>query len=313
MNKNINIAYMLKTVTIVLYTSFIVTAVSAQTEPAFSQYMFNMNAINPAYAGSRGALGLTYFGRSQWSGISGAPITNSLTLDGATRDGKFGFGTQLYNDQIGIFKTNGANFMAATRVKISDNGILSGGIQLGLMNQRKNVTDVKDVYENNDPSLIQNETITDPTLGLGIFYNTDKFYLGASVPNVLKSSDFNTAGNYKELNYHLFVTSGYVFDINEQVKLKPSAMMRVVRGAPIEFDFNTNVWLKEVLGLGVSYRTGDAVVGIAELQLSKQLRIGYAYDYTTSALKNIAGSTNEVMFRFEFGNETKNIKSTRYF
>jgi len=313
MNKNINIAYLLKTVTIVLFTSFIISSVSAQTDPMYSQYMFNMTAVNPAYAGSRGGIGVNYFGRSQWTGIPGAPVTHSLTVDGATADGRFGFGAQLYNDQIGVFKTNGANFMAATRVRVSDNGILSGGIQVGLMNQRKNYTDVVNVYENNDPSFQQNANKTDPTLGLGLFYNTDKFYLGASVPNILKTSDFNTAGNYKELNYHLFVTSGYVFDINDNVKLRPSTMIKVVRGAPIEFDFNTNVWLKEVLGLGVSYRTGDAIVGMAELQLTKQLRIGYAYDHITSSLKNIAGSTNEVMFRFEFGNESKNIKSTRYF
>ena len=242
MNKNINIAFLLKTVTIVLFTSFIISSVSAQTDPMYSQYMFNMTAINPAYAGSRGGIAVNYFGRSQWTGIPGAPVTHSLTVDGSTANGRFGFGAQLYNDQIGVFKTNGANLMASTRVRVSDNGILSGGLQLGLMNQHKNFTDVVNVYENNDPSFQQNANKTDPTLGLGLFYNTDKFYLGASVPNILKTSDFNTAGNYKELNYHLFVTSGYVFDINDQVKLKPSAMMRVVRGAPIEFDFNTNVW-----------------------------------------------------------------------
>lgn len=293
--------------------TFIVSKVAAQKDPMFSQYMFNMTSINPAYAGNRGALNLNYFGRTQWTGIPGAPKTNTLSLDGATIGGRFGLGVQMYNDNIGVYKTNGANFMASTNVKVSENGVLSGGIQFGLMNQRINYTDVVNVYDKNDPFFQQNFNTTDPTLGLGVFYNTDKFYAGASLPNILKSSNFNKEANFKENNLHLFITAGYVFDINEDVKLKPSTLMKIVRGAPIEFDFNTNVWLKNMVGLGVSYRTGDAIVGMAELQLNRQLRIGYAYDYTTSQLRNYAGSTHEVMFRYEFGKESKNIKSTRYF
>ena len=313
MNKLKNINNLIKTGAVVLFTCFIVSSVSAQTEPMYSQYMFNMSSINPAYVGSRGAMNLNYFGRNQWSGISGAPKTNLLSLDGATIGGRFGLGVQLYNDQIGVYKTNGANFMASTRVKVSDKGILSGGIQFGLMNQRIDRTDVVNVYDKSGTAFQTNKSSVDPTLGLGIFYNTDKFYAGASVPNLLKSTNFNLDQNHLESNFHLFVTAGYVFDVNEDVKFKPSTMIKVVRGAPVEFDFNTNVWLKDIVGLGVSYRTNDAVVGMAELQLNKQLRVGYAYDYTTSALRTFAGSTNEVMFRFEFGKESKNIKSTRYF
>lgn len=313
MIKKYNIVHMSKIFSFILLTSFVCSSAFSQSEPMYSQYMYNMAAINPAYAGNRGATNLNYFGRSQWSGIPGAPKTHSLSLDGATINGKFGLGVQLYNDQIGVFKTNGANLMASTRVRVSETGVLSGGIQVGLMNQRKNFTDVANIYDKNDPMFMANQNSTDPTIGLGIFYNTDKFYAGVSVPNLLKSTNFNTAGNNKEKNYHLFLTTGYVFDISESVKLKPSTLVKIVRGAPIELDFNANVWLRDIIGLGVSYRTGDALIGMAEFQLSKQLRIGYAYDYTISDLRTIAGSTNEVMFRFEFGKETKNIKSTRYF
>ena len=313
MIKKYNIVHMSKVFSLMLFASFAFSSAFSQSEPMYSQYMYNMAAINPAYAGNRGATNLNYFGRSQWSGIPGAPKTHSLSLDGTTLNGNFGLGVQLYNDQIGVFKTNGAHLMASTRVRVSDNGVLSGGIQVGLMNQRKNFTDVANIYDKNDPMFMANQNITDATFGLGLFYNTDKFYAGASIPNILNSTYFNTQGNNKETNYHLFITTGYVFDINESVKLKPSALMKVVRGAPFEFDINANVWLKEIIGLGLSYRTGDALVGMAELQLSKQLRIGYAYDYTISDLRTIAGSTNEIMFRLEFGKETKNIKSTRYF
>lgn len=294
-----------------IFTS--VNSLKAQSEPMYSQYMFNMSAINPAYVGSRGVVNLNYLGRSQWSGITGAPKTNTISLDGSNLKGNMGLGVQVYNDQIGVFKRNGLNLMAASRVKISENGILSGGIQLGVLNQRKNYTDVVNIYDKNDAKFQENKSVTDATLGAGVYYNTDNFYAGVSMPNVLNSTDMNSSGTQKVSIKHLYITAGYVFDLSEDVKIKPSSLMKVVSGAPIEFDFNTNLWLKDMIGLGVSYRTGDAVVGMAELQLNKNLRIGYAYDYTFSALKAFTTGSNEVMFRYEFGKEAKNIKSTRYF
>ncbi len=304
---------MIKKAILVLVVCFFLDEASAQTEPMYSQYMYNMVAINPAYAGSRGVIGLNYFGRSQWSGISGAPKTNSVTLDGVTSNGVFGVGMQLYNDQIGVFKTNGANLMTSVRTQVSENGVLSGGIQFGIKNQVRNLTDVVNIYESNDPKFMSNMNTTDATLGMGIYYNSDNFYLGASIPNILKSSDNNLPNSPKVNNTNLFLTTGYVFDINNDIKLKPSTLVKIVSGAPIELDLNTNVWLKDFIGLGISYRTGDAVLGMAEVQLNKQLRIGYAYDYTFSALKAYTSGSNEITIRFEFGKETKNIKSTRYF
>ncbi len=294
-----------------IFTS--VNSLKAQSEPMYSQYMFNMSAINPAYVGSRGVVNLNYLGRSQWSGITGAPKTNTISLDGSNLKGNMGLGVQVYNDQIGVFKRNGLNLMASSRVKISENGILSGGIQLGVLNQRKNYTDVVNIYDKNDAKFQENKSVTDATLGAGVYYNTDNFYAGVSMPNVLNSTDMNSSGIQKVSIKHLYITAGYVFDLSEDVKIKPSSLMKVVSGAPIEFDFNTNLWLKDMIGLGVSYRTGDAIVGMAELQLNKNLRIGYAYDYTFSALKAFTTGSNEVMFRYEFGKEAKNIKSTRYF
>jgi type IX secretion system PorP/SprF family membrane protein len=294
-----------------IFTS--VNSLKAQSEPMYSQYMFNMSAINPAYVGSRGVVNLNYLGRSQWSGITGAPKTNTISIDGSNLKGNMGLGVQVYNDQIGVFKRNGLNLMASSRVKISENGILSGGIQLGVLNQRKNYTDVVNIYDKNDAKFQENKSVTDATLGAGVYYNTDNFYAGVSMPNVLNSTDMNSSGIQKVSIKHLYITAGYVFDLSEDVKIKPSSLMKVVSGAPIEFDFNTNLWLKDMIGLGVSYRTGDAIVGMAELQLNKNLRIGYAYDYTFSALKAFTTGSNEVMFRYEFGKEAKNIKSTRYF
>ena len=291
--------------------------VFAQTEPMYSQYMYNMLGVNPAYAGSREAKSFNFFQRRQWVGLAGAPQTTSVSIDGAFNDNKLGWGIQVYDDKLGVEKAEGVNMMMATHIKVSDKGTLSGGLSVGLMNYRIDLLNVQGRYTPSDPAFYSNFNKWFPAVGLGIYYNTDKFYAGLSVPNVLKSRltafDVMNSGIQKVNSTHLFFTTGYVFDINEDVKVKPSTMIKAVSGAPIEADFNTNVWLKDVIGLGFSYRTGDAMVGMAEVQINDNLRVGYAYDMTISPLKYYNNGSHEMMIRYEFGNNKSKVKSTRYF
>ncbi len=289
----------------------------AQTEPMYSQYMYNMLGVNPAYAGNREATSFNFFQRRQWVGLAGAPQTTSVSLDGAFNDNKLGWGVQAYDDKLGVERADGVNMMMATHIQVSDKGTLSGGLSMGLMNYRIDLLNVQGRYTPSDPAFYSNFNKWLPAVGLGIYYNTDKFYAGFSVPNVLKSRltafDVMNSGIQKVNSTHLFFTSGYVFDVNEDVKIKPSTMIKAVGGAPIEADFNTNVWLKNVIGLGFSYRTGDAMVAMAEAQINNNLRVGYAYDITISPLKYYNNGSHELMFRYEFGNNNTKIKSTRYF
>lgn len=291
--------------------------VFAQTEPMYSQYMYNMLGVNPAYAGNREATSFNFFQRRQWVGLAGAPQTTSVSLDGAFNDNKLGWGVQAYDDKLGVERADGVNMMMATHIQVSDKGTLSGGLSMGLMNYRIDLLNVQGRYTPSDPAFYSNFNKWLPAVGLGIYYNTDKFYAGFSVPNVLKSRltafDVMNSGIQKVNSTHLFFTSGYVFDVNEDVKIKPSTMIKAVGGAPIEADFNTNVWLKNVIGLGFSYRTGDAMVAMAEAQINNNLRVGYAYDITISPLKYYNNGSHELMFRYEFGNNNTKIKSTRYF
>jgi type IX secretion system PorP/SprF family membrane protein len=289
----------------------------AQTEPMYSQYMYNMLGVNPAYAGNREATSFNFFQRRQWVGLAGAPQTTSVSLDGAFNDNKLGWGVQAYDDKLGVERADGVNMMMATHIQVSDKGTLSGGLSVGLMNYRIDLLNVQGRYTPSDPAFYSNFNKWLPAVGLGIYYNTDKFYAGFSVPNVLKSRltafDVMNSGIQKVNSTHIFFTSGYVFDVNEDVKIKPSTMIKAVGGAPIEADFNTNVWLKNVIGLGFSYRTGDAMVAMAEAQINNNLRVGYAYDITISPLKYYNNGSHELMFRYEFGNNNTKIKSTRYF
>ena len=323
MKISINKIYIANTVklTVLICTCFIFTNIEhafAQTEPMYSQYMYNMLGVNPAYAGSREVLGLNFFQRNQWSGLRGAPKTTSLNLDQSINEGKIGLGIQMFSDQLGVEEASGINGFLSSRIKVSENGILSAGLSVGFMNYQFNSLDVLNRIRTDDNVFV---TVIpsqwNPSVGFGLYYNTDQFYMGISSPSLLKSRlakyENFASGIQKTDDFHLFTTMGYVIKINEEVNLKPSTMIKMVSGAPIEFDFNTNVWLKDMIGLGVSYRTGDAVLGMAEVQASRNLRIGYAYDMPFSPLKAYTRGSHEIMIRYEWGSSKSKIKSTRYF
>jgi len=314
--KTINVKVIVIIFIVLSYASF--EKVLAQTEPMYSQYMYNMLGVNPAYAGSREVLGLNFFQRNQWSGLRGAPKTTSLNLDQSINEGKIGLGIQMFSDQLGVEEASGINGFLSSRIKVSENGILSAGLSLGFMNYQFNSLDVLNRIRTDDNVFV---TVIpsqwNPSVGFGLYYNTDQFYMGISSPSLLKSRlakyENFASGIQKTDDFHLFTTMGYVIKINEEVNLKPSTMIKMVSGAPIEFDLNTNVWLRDVLGLGVSYRTGDAVIGMAEIQASPNLRFGYAYDMPFSPLKAYTRGSHEIMIRYEWGNNKSKIKSTRYF
>ena len=314
--KTINVKVIVIIFIVLSYASF--EKVLAQTEPMYSQYMYNMLGVNPAYAGSREVLGLNFFQRNQWSGLRGAPKTTSLNLDQSIKEGKIGLGIQMFSDQLGVEEASGINGFLSSRIKVSENGILSAGLSLGFMNYQFNSLDVLNRIRTDDNVFV---TVIpsqwNPSVGFGLYYNTDQFYMGISSPSLLKSRlakyENFASGIQKTDDFHLFTTMGYVIKINEEVNLKPSTMIKMVSGAPIEFDLNTNVWLKDILGLGVSYRTGDAVLGMAEIQASRNLRFGYAYDMPFSPLKAYTRGSHEIMIRYEWGSSKSKIKSTRYF
>ena len=310
----------MKRIYIILFIMFIANATAfSQTEPMYSQYMYNMLGVNPAYAGNREATSFNFFQRNQWIGLKGAPKTTSLSIDKAAKDGKIGLGFQAYDDRLGVESATGFNAIISSRVKVSEIGVLSGGISFGLMNYRLNLNDVMNRYTPTDPSFISSAKPSqwNPSVGMGVYYNTDKLYIGLSTPSILRSRlakyENFVSGIQKMDDFHLFATAGYVFEVNDDVKLKPSTMIKMVSGAPIELDLNLNIWLKDLIGIGGSYRTGDAFIGMIEIQATDNLRFGYAYDMPFTPLKYFTRGSHELMLRYEFGSFKTKIKSTRYF
>jgi type IX secretion system PorP/SprF family membrane protein len=288
----------------------------AQQEAMYSQYMFNGLAINPAYAGSTEVLSAAALYRKQWVGVEGAPTTQTFSAHAPVYNNRVGLGFSLINDKIGITNNVAANGIYSFRI-ITNRGVVSMGLQTGIGQYRANYSTVKtnpngiadQTFQDNQNSLLFN-------FGTGLYYSTDDFYLGASIPYLVSKevAQLGNASIYSPSHYrHVFLTSGYVFTLSPALKLKPSTLVKFAEGAPVQVDVNTNLWINDVLSTGLSYRTGDAVVGMVEFQLSRQLRLGYAYDQPLSDTKRYVGSSHEVMLRFDLVSPKTKYVSPRYF
>jgi type IX secretion system PorP/SprF family membrane protein len=304
----------------------------AQQEVLYSQYMFNAMAINPAYAGSRDILSITALGRYQWIGVNGAPKTHSLTLDMPFQNEKMGVGITAYNDNIGKWNTTGVNLAYAYKFKLSERTTMSLGLQPTFMNVSANLSRVK-TFEGEDPSFVDDLSRFVFNAGLGTFISNDKAYIGISVPQIIEQRISPNPDATGKTQRHYFAMAGFVMG-SGKFKVKPSTVVRVTKGAPVGLDGNINVWYRDKISLGFSARKSqmvfsgtdqmDALVGMLELQLTPQLRIGFAYDTALGKFneevdgqtfyKKIAGTpTYEGYLRFEFGFSKDKIITPRYF
>ena len=308
----------IKALFILILIVIAVKPAKAQQETMYTQYMFNMLAINPAYAGSRNVTSVTALYRDQWIGIAGAPKTATATIDMPIDDKKVGLGLQVYSDQIGITTTSGAFLSYAYRIRF-DRGTLSFGLQGGASQYRADFTSVAlNTGAPVDIAFSQNVNKLLVDLGTGVYYNTDRFYLGISSPQLLSNKLTNLAvtGNstFAGQSLHYFIASGYVFPINNgDLNFKPSILIKGVRGAPLQADINATLWIKDVVAFGAQYRTDSSVAGLVELQISPQLRLGYSYDASTTSLVQYNSGSHEIMLRYEFGYPKGKILSPRYF
>lgn len=304
-------------ITALLLMTAAVTATYAQQEAMYSQYMFNTLAINPAYAGSRNLTSATVLYRSQWVGIEGAPKTATFTIDAPINDKKIGLGLQVFSDKIGIVNTTGAYASYAYRLRM-EKGTLSFGLQGGASQYRADFTSVQlNSGSANDPAFQQNINKVLMNFGAGIYYNSDRFYMGLSSPQLLnnKLTDFTVESDnsFRGQALHLFLATGYVFPLGEDFNLKPSVLVKGVKGAPIEADFNATLWIKDVIAFGAQYRTKADIAALVEFQVSPQIRLGYSYDRSVTKLVNFNSGSHEIMLRYEFGFEKGKILSPRYF
>lgn len=281
----------------------------AQQDPVFSQYMFNMLAINPAYAGSRDVASLTATYRRQWVNLAGAPQSALVSFDAPIVKKNIGIGAQFFNDQVGIFRNTGGAVQFAYRLRLGK-GIMSFGVQGSIYQANADWTKVD--ASSPDIAFSSNFSKMVGNAGAGLYYNTDRWYVGLSVPRLLENK-INANSSSSLTARHYYLTGGVVIGISSVVKLKPSVLVRAVESGPLSFDANLNVWFADIIGIGASYRYGDGVLGMLEIQASPRFRIGYAYDMALTSIRGNSSGTHEAMLRYEFGFDKKKVVSPRYF
>ena len=288
----------------------------AQQDALFSQYMFNIMLINPAYTGSRDVISLSALYRKQWLNVPGAPQTMTFSADAPLKNEKMGIGLTVFNDQIGVTNSTGFYGNYAYRVKISNKGTFSMGGSLGLTNFKADLAGVKHSDDGTtDNAFSSNTSKILPNVGLGLFYNTDKFYAGISMPHVLNNKLENDPGVTARQYRHGYILGGYVFSLNHNFKLRPSALLKFVSGAPLQLDLNANLWMYDKIAFGLSYRSLDAPLAMVEVQVTDQLRLGYAFDFSHSINpgNSLGRTTHEVLLRYEFGYDKGKVLTPRYF
>jgi type IX secretion system PorP/SprF family membrane protein len=304
----------------------------AQQEVIYSQYMFNTLALNPAYAGSRDVLSVTAVGRYQWLNIDGSPKTHSFSVDMPFKNEKMGVGIIAYNDAIGVANNTGVNIAYSYKLKLGERSTLALGLQPTITSLSLALSKVNNLIDITDP-IFNSGDVTNLTFnaGVGLYLSNDKGYVSLSVPQIIEQKNFpKITTSIGKNQRHYFLTMGFVVG-KGNFKVKPSTIIRYVNGSPAGIDGNINFWIKDKISFGISGRKSqptfqgidkiDAAVGLFELQLSPQLRLGYAYDYNQTRVnggsdlfKKITGTpSHEWLLRYEFGYGKSKILTPRYF
>ena len=282
--------------------------VFGQQDAQYTQYMYNMNVLNPAYAGSKGITSIGLLGRTQWVGVEGAPQTLTLSLHSPIGN-KVGLGFSVIHDEIGPVKEDNVYVDFSYTLFTSKEGRLAFGLKGGVtfLGVRELIT------VDPDPLNIPIHQ-TSPNFGAGLLYYTNKFYLGLSAPNFLETRHLENNGGQTSSaseKMHYFLTTGYVFEINDLLKFKPSTMIKATSGAPLSVDLSSNLLIKDRFEIGLSYRIDDSMSGMIGVKVNDDFRIGYAYDYTLSRLRRFNTGSHEVLLLFDFNRG--DIKSPRFF
>ena len=288
---------------------------NAQQDPHYTQYMYNMNVINPAYAGSKENLSFGLLYRKQWIEIEDAPTTFSFS--GSAPAGKnVGLGLSIISDKIGPVEESNVYGDFSYTLNLGGERRLALGLKAGVTFQKIGLRSIiqPTLPDPNDGAFQEDTNNTKLNIGTGLFYYTNKYYVALSIPNMLNSAhlDYNGVKYGTEIQ-HYFLTGGYVFDINENLKFKPFAMIKSAFNAPTSFDISTNFLYLEKFEMGATYRLQDSFGAMVNYAVSPTLRIGYAYDHIVSDLKVTTPSSHEIILLFDLNLPKKVSRSPRYF
>ena len=295
---------------VLILTSF---ASYSQQDAQYTQYMYNTINVNPAYAGSRGVLSIFGLHRTQWVGLDGAPVTNAFSINSPIENSNLGVGLSFVNDRIGPTVENTISADLSYTIQTSETYKLSFGIK-GTANLFNLDVSKLNPENANDPLLQNLKNDFSPNVGAGVYFHSDKLYLGASVPNFFETKRYidNSVAIFKERT-NLYLIGGYVFDLTSNLKFKPAFLSKIVEGAPLQLDVSGNFLINEKFVLGAAWRWSAAVSLMAGFQVTDGLYIGYGYDLETTKLRKYNSGSHEVFLRFELFKKAERIVSPRFF
>jgi len=300
------------TVLMVIVFALSFTISNAQQQTQYTQHQYNSLAINPAYAGTTGGFEAAIMHRSQWQGFEGAPVTQSLSLDGKLGQ-SIGLGLSAFSDKIGPSSEVEINAAFSYHLALGARTKLSLGVNAGV--------DLIDVdwskgryYDDTDVIFEENINELRPVFGAGAFLFGEQWYLGASAPNLLTDNSYKPGEEvvFQRVN-HYYLMGGYVFNLSDELKFKPAVLAKIVEGAPISADFSGNFMFNDKVTLGAAYRLDDAVSGMLGLYLTKSLFIGYSYDFSISDLTKHNDGSHEIVLQFSKPNRDQEVDAIRRF
>lgn len=308
--KNKNIKYLIQ-----IGALFFCLIVSAQQDAQYTQYMYNMSVLNPAYAtDNKEVINLGGLYRAQWVGSVGGPTTGTFFGHAAFGKNVEG-GLSIIHDQIGdVVKESNVFADFAYVLPLNEKHKLSLGLKAGatFFSTNFNGFVYSDVLP--DQAFANNLSRTFPNVGIGTYYFGDNYYIGFSAPNLLTSKHLEKKEGIVRTGseeIHYFLTGGYVFNLNDKLKFKPAFMTKGVSGAPISVDVTANFLFNNTLEAGIGYRIGDSMSGLVNFRLAPTLRVGYAYDYTLSNLGRFNSGSHEIMILFDL-NKSRNKNTNGY-
>jgi len=288
-----------------------------QQDPMYTQYIFNLQTINPAYVGSWQTMGFLALSRHQWVGFTGHPTTQTFSFQTPLSTQNVGIGFDVVHDKLGPEQRIMVNIDYSYRIMLDDIVSLRFGLKGGFTNYNNNLSSLQPYPDGNpDPALlgvIENKFM--PNVGFGMFLSSPKYYLSLSLPRLIQNSFQENSGNFSKMSEvrQFYFAGGIVFNLSENIKFKPTFMTKAIVGVPFQYDISANFLLAEKFWIGGMYRSGDAIGAIAQWIINSRFRIGYAADFPYTDLGSYQKGVHEIMISYEIAFTKRRYVSPRYF
>jgi type IX secretion system PorP/SprF family membrane protein len=276
---------------------------AAQLTPVSDHYILNPLTINPACAGSSGALNIAAFYRRQWVGVPGAPETMTFSADALLWNAKVGLGIIIVNDKLGVTKETSFKSDYSYKVNLGK-GNISFGLGAGLKTTNTDWSKLVVLDPGDEYYLLASRVFVVPDFSFGLYYTNLKYYLGISIPNLIGYKyNFEKEGYSLKINPHQYLylfNSGYIFDLGLNTKFIPSALVYYLPGERMQYDINVHFSFLDRFWLGGSYRSTRSLAGLFQFAVNNQFKVAYSYNFDFSTLGRYNNGSHEIMIRYEF-------------